>query len=83
MSEENKTLKLKDEELEKASGGVENNNGPKFAKGKAYFDGEMCFTVVDFKFHDGTWLYTLEHWDNSAYYNKPLVINLTEAQLDS
>ena len=74
---------LKEVELEKASGGVGNCNEPKFAKGKAYFDGEMWFTIVDFKFNNGTWLYTLEHWDNIAYYNKPLVIHLTEAQLDS
>ena len=82
MSEEKKIVELKDEELEKAPGG-ENNNEPKFAKGKAYFDGLTWFAVVDFKFHDGTWLYTLEHWDNITYYNKPLVIYLTEAQLDS
>ena len=41
---------LEEEELEKVSVSVENNNGPKFDKGKAYFELNMWFTVVDFKF---------------------------------
>ena len=48
-----KVIELNDEELEKVSGGVGNNNGPKFAKGKAYFEGGMWYTVVDFQFYDG------------------------------